>query len=119
ENPLRSDPPSGSPFVRGNRQLSGLPDPMSARRDFLVTYDISDDKRLRGVFKLMKGYGDHVQLSVFRCSLNKMEMTELMSKLSEVIHHAVDQVLIISLGRLPERRPRVRHLGRPYRPPSP
>lgn len=89
------------------------------RRDFLVTYDISDDKRLRAVFKLMKGFGDHVQLSVFRCSLNKMEMAELVSKLSALIHHPVDQVLIISLGRLPERRPRIRPLGRPYQPVSP
>ncbi len=92
---------------------------MSARRDFLVTYDISNDKRLRTVFKMMKGYGDHVQLSVFRCALNKMEMMDMMSNLSRVIQHAEDQVLIISLGPLPERRPRVRPLGRPYRPPNP
>ena len=87
-----------------------------SRRDFLVTYDICDDKRLRSVFKLMKGYGEHVQLSVFRCSLNQTENMELRSKLSQLIHHAVDQVLIISLGPLPERRPRVRPIGRPYQP---
>lgn len=91
---------------------------MSRRKDFLVTYDISDDKRLRQVFKAMKGYGEHVQLSVFRCSLTRTEMTEMKAKLSGLIHHGVDQVLIIFLGPLPERRPRVRPIGRPYAPPD-
>ncbi|MBT9583723.1 CRISPR-associated endonuclease Cas2 [bacterium] len=89
------------------------------RRDYLVTYDISDDKRLRSVFKAMKGYGEHVQFSVFRCSLTKTEMTEMMAKLSGLIHHGLDQVLIIYLGPLPEKRPRVRPLGRPYQPVEP
>jgi CRISPR-associated endonuclease Cas2 len=50
-----------------------------SRGDYLVTYDISDDTRLRQVFKTMKGFGDHVQYSVFRCSLTKTEMTEMMA----------------------------------------
>jgi CRISPR-associated endonuclease Cas2 len=35
------------------------------RRNFIVTYDICDPKRLRKVFKLCKGYGIHLQYSVF------------------------------------------------------
>jgi CRISPR-associated protein Cas2 len=85
-----------------------------SRGDYLVTYDISDDTRLRQVFKTMKGFGDHVQYSVFRCSLTKTEMTEMMAKLSHLIHHSVDQILIIHLGSYPEKRPRFRALGRPY-----
>lgn len=87
-----------------------------SRRDYLVTYDICDDKRLRRVFKLMKGYGEHVQLSVFRCSLSQTEVVELKSKLGFLVNHAVDQVLIIFLGPLPEKKPRVRPIGRPYQP---
>ena len=37
------------------------------RQSYLVCYDISDDKRLRKVFKTMRGYGDHLQYSVFEC----------------------------------------------------
>lgn len=84
------------------------------RRDYLVTYDICDDKRLRAVFKTMRGYGEHVQYSVFRCALTKTEMTEMMAKLSVLIHHHVDQVLIFHLGPYPERKPRVRPIGRAY-----
>lgn len=84
------------------------------RRDFLVTYDICDDKRLRAVFKTMRGYGEHIQYSVFRCALTKTEMTEMMAKLSALIHHQVDQVLVFHLGAHPERKPRVRPIGRAY-----
>lgn len=89
------------------------------RRDFIVTYDISDPKRLRSTFKLMKGFGEHLQFSVFRCALSKMERQRLIEKLNDVIHHREDQVLIIELGPIPERRPRIRPLGRTYRPPDP
>ena len=40
------------------------------RNVYLVTYDIRDDRRLRAVFKVMSGFGQHVQYSVFRCELS-------------------------------------------------
>lgn len=89
------------------------------RRDFIVTYDVCDDKRLRHVFKAMLGFGEHIQLSVFRCSLSKMERQKMIEKLMSIIHQREDQVLIIELGALPEKRPRVRPLGKTYRPPDP
>ena len=36
---------------------------------YIVTYDIADAKRWRAVFKLMHGYGEWLQLSVFQCRL--------------------------------------------------
>ncbi|HUT57607.1 MAG TPA: CRISPR-associated endonuclease Cas2, partial [Phycisphaerae bacterium] len=39
------------------------------RRRYLVTYDISDDKRRDLVFKTLRDRGDHVQFSVFLCEL--------------------------------------------------
>ncbi len=47
------------------------------RRAFLVTYDIGDPKRLRSVYRLMRGYGDHLQLSVFHCELSDRERVEM------------------------------------------
>jgi CRISPR-associated protein Cas2 len=49
---------------------------------YVVTYDISDKKRLRKVFRLMRGYGDHLQLSVFRCELSGVERFELLVSLA-------------------------------------
>lgn len=34
-----------------------------------VTYDICQDKRLARVHKTMRGFGDHLQYSVFECQL--------------------------------------------------
>jgi len=44
-----------------------------ARRVYIVAYDISHPKRLRRVFRTMKVYGQHLQLSVFRCDLRACE----------------------------------------------
>ncbi len=41
------------------------------RQSYLVTYDIADEKRLRKVFKIMRGYGDHLQYSVFECQFTQ------------------------------------------------
>lgn len=65
---------------------------------YIVTYDVCDDKRLRQVFRLMLGYGDHMQYSVFRCELSQRERAELIAKLSEIIKHDEDQVLLFPLG---------------------
>jgi hypothetical protein len=44
----------------------------------VVSYDISNDRRWRRVFKLMRGYGQWLQLSVFQCRLTARRRVELM-----------------------------------------
>jgi CRISPR-associated protein Cas2 len=68
------------------------------RRLYIVTYDICDPKRLRRVFKTMKGFGTHLQLSVFQCDLPAVDIMKMRAALTEIIHHTEDQVLIIDLG---------------------
>ncbi|MDH7515690.1 MAG: CRISPR-associated endonuclease Cas2 [Bacteroidota bacterium] len=65
---------------------------------YIVTYDVCDAKRLRRVFRLLRGYGDHLQLSVFRCELSDRERAELVQKLHDLIKHDEDQVLLFPLG---------------------
>lgn len=85
------------------------------RQAYIVSYDVSDPKRLRRVFRVMRGYGDHLQLSVFRCELNARELVELRAKLSEAIHRDHDQVLFVDVGPADGRaREAIRALGRPY-----
>jgi len=38
---------------------------------YIVTYDIRDPKRWRRIFKIMNGYGEWVQLSVFQCRMSR------------------------------------------------
>jgi CRISPR-associated protein Cas2 len=68
------------------------------RQRFIVTYDIADPARLRKVFKVMKGYGEHLQLSVFRCDLTALALAKMKAELTEVIDMQKDQVLIIDVG---------------------
>jgi CRISPR-associated protein Cas2 len=85
------------------------------RQAYVVSYDVCDPKRLRLVFKIMKGYGEHLQLSVFRCELDAREMVELKGKLHEAINHEEDQVLFIDMGPADGRgRASITSLGLPY-----
>ena len=89
------------------------------RRTWIVSYDISDPKRLRKVFQTLRGYGDHLQLSVFRCELVDAERIVLERKLRDIIHHTEDQVLFVDLGIAEGRAEGAIHtLGRPCAPPE-
>lgn len=65
---------------------------------YLVTYDIRDPKRLRRVYKAMRGYGDHLQLSVFRCELSDANKVRMVAALDEILKKDEDQVLIFRMG---------------------
>lgn len=80
---------------------------------FIVTYDISHPKRLRRVFRILKGFGQHLQLSVFRCDLTESQRLRLVAELRDVIHHTEDQVMFVELGPSDGRSHSIAFLGRP------
>ena len=89
------------------------------RKDLIVCYDISDETRLRKVYKIMCGYGEWLQYSVFRCELSERQRFKLMGLLQQVINNWEDQVLFIDLGPSEGRTQRFETLGRPYASPPP
>ena len=85
------------------------------RNTYIVSYDIADPKRLRKVFKTMRAWGDHLQLSVFECQLRKVDFVRLRTELNDIIHHHEDQILFVDLGPSEGRGDRViTALGKPY-----
>jgi CRISPR-associated protein Cas2 len=85
------------------------------RSTFLVCYDITDDKRLRRVFKTCGNFGNHLQYSIFECDLNPAEKIMLEQALATIIKHDEDQVLFVALGPAEGRGERViTALGLPY-----
>ena len=85
------------------------------RQSYLICYDICDDKRLRKVFHIMRGFGDHLQYSVFECQLTASDLARCRADLASVIHHKEDQVLFVHLGPAEGRGERViTALGKPY-----
>jgi CRISPR-associated protein Cas2 len=87
---------------------------MVEERLYIVTYDISDDRRWRRVFKLMHGYGSWLQLSVFQCRLTARRRIELARRLEAEIHAQDDHVLILDLGPADRVDPRVESLGKTF-----
>jgi CRISPR-associated protein Cas2 len=71
---------------------------MSARLAYLVCYDICEPGRLRLVYRTMRGYGQHLQYSVFRCELTESEKVQMIGDLQAILNHDEDKVLIVHLG---------------------
>ena len=70
----------------------------AGRTRYLVSYDISDAKRLRQVHKTIKDFGWPMQYSVFICDLDAVEMLMLKQKVAAIIHHGEDAVAFVNLG---------------------
>lgn len=83
---------------------------------YIVTYDISEPRRWRRLFKLMHGYGEWLQLSVFQCRLTRRRRIELAAAINEVINHNQDHVLILDLGSVDRVELRVISIGKAYAP---
>ena len=69
-----------------------------SRVRYLVSYDISDPKRLRKVAHTLEGFGVRLQYSVFECSLDELRLAKLKAELQPLLNHDEDQVLFVSLG---------------------
>jgi CRISPR-associated protein Cas2 len=63
---------------------------------YIICYDVRDDKRLRKVAKHLKGYGERIQFSVFRCRLSKRGVERLKWELTKIMD-LEDDLLVIGL----------------------
>ncbi len=68
------------------------------RRCYIVAYDIRCPKRWRQVFKIMNGYGEHWQYSVFFCVLRDIDRVKMQTLLEEQMDLKADQAVIVDLG---------------------
>lgn len=62
----------------------------------LICYDIRDPKRYRKAHKLLKGYGEPVQFSIFRCRMDDRQTAELRWELARILE-AEDSLLLLDL----------------------
>ncbi len=83
---------------------------------YIVAYDIADPKRWRRVFKLMNGYGEWLQLSVFQCRLSRRRHAEMIQLLDGIIQHKDDHVIAMEIGPAESIRPRIVSLGKDFQP---
>lgn len=81
---------------------------------YIVAYDIANAKRWRRVFRVMEGFGEWLQLSVFQCRLSRQRHAELVALLDGIIHHDDDHVVLMDVGPAEHVTPRVVSLGKTY-----
>ncbi|MGE3284120.1 MAG: CRISPR-associated endonuclease Cas2 [Hyphomicrobiaceae bacterium] len=65
---------------------------------YIVAYDIADPRRWRRVYRLLQGYGEWVQLSLFQCRLDPMRRRLLEAELAQLIEPRLDRVLIARIA---------------------
>lgn len=88
-------------------------------RLYLISYDIRAPKRLRRVYRTLRGFGEHTQYSIFLCALTTARRQVLEGKLGAIIR-GTDQVLFVDLGPDGEHaRARISALGKSLAPPPP
>lgn len=83
---------------------------------YIITYDVCDQKRWRRVFKLMNGYGEWLQLSVFQCRLSKKKYMQLKMDLDTLIKDEEDHVLMLDIGPADGVKLRVTSIGKAFQP---
>ncbi len=60
--------------------------------NYLVTYDIQNDKRRKKISDELEAFGSRVNYSVFECELNKTKLKKLKQKLEELIDKKEDSL---------------------------
>ncbi|HMV43760.1 MAG TPA: CRISPR-associated endonuclease Cas2 [Leptospiraceae bacterium] len=55
------------------------------RDNWIISYDISDPKRLRKVAKFLEGYGERIQHSLFRVQANDRDIEKIKFELTKKI----------------------------------
>lgn len=63
---------------------------------YLIAYDIRDPKRWRRAYKLLQGYGERIQYSIFRCALTMRDREKLRWELEKILK-AEDSLLLAGL----------------------
>lgn len=66
------------------------------RNWYLVCYDIRCPKRWRKAYKLLQGYGESLQYSIFRCWLSQRDREKLRWQLEKILT-AEDNLLLAGL----------------------
>ena len=87
---------------------------MAGEHLFIITYDIANTRRWRRVFKMLHGYGEWMQLSVFQCRLSRRRRVELETELRNLLKNGEDHVLVIDVGPADKVELAIQSLGKTF-----
>jgi CRISPR-associated protein Cas2 len=78
----------------------------------VISYDVVVDKQRTKVLKYLKGYGTHVQYSVFECDLTARQLVVVKRELSTLIDRTTDSVRVYQFDADAVKRVEVIGIGR-------
>ena len=78
----------------------------------IISYDVVSDRRRTKVLKFLKGYGTHVQYSVFECFLDAREFAVVQRELLALIDANTDSVRCYRLDEGARQRTQIVGIGR-------
>lgn len=71
---------------------------------WIIAYDSPSDRRRRRFAKLLEGYGQRLQWSVFECRLQRDELNQLLSRLGRSINPTEDRIRLWPVPESSARR---------------
>jgi CRISPR-associated protein Cas2 len=69
----------------------------------VIMYDISDNRTRTKLFKLLKRYGEPVQLSIFEAIISEAQFTEMRSEVARLIGSDAGQVRYYEICQMCDR----------------
>ncbi len=91
---------------------------MASPTFYLLTYDISDDKRRLKIAKIMESVGDRVQHSVFEAYLTQTELDKVLKRVKKVLIEKDDSLRIYQLCAACREKVRTEGQGKVTPPPG-
>ncbi len=67
---------------------------MPQQRNYVICYDIVEDRKRNRASETLKDYGIRVQKSVFECRLDAVALTTLIKRLRKIIDKDTDSILV-------------------------
>ncbi|MEZ4867308.1 MAG: CRISPR-associated endonuclease Cas2 [Caldilineaceae bacterium] len=64
---------------------------------YIIAYDISSDKRRAKVHKILSGFGQWTQYSLFECYLSEKQYLQLRQRLEKILEESLDSVRFYAL----------------------
>jgi len=64
---------------------------------FVISYDISEDRRRTRLHKILKSYGQWMQYSLFECRLTDTQQARMWNRLHQLIKPEVDSIRLYHL----------------------
>lgn len=73
----------------------------------LVCYDVRDPGRWRQLYKMLQGYGQRIQYSIFRCKLTERQTQKLYWQAMQILAKEDDFLIIPICNRCSTRIPQI------------